>query len=81
MVSNVINLTAVRKIKQLEQSVKDYKAILTIKQTYLNNLSQFRHYDTIRNDFAETYDAVTQLMFKIGLYEKKLEHLRKEVHE
>lgn len=76
---NVVDLTTVRKIKGLEKSIFVKKQILRIKEDYLNRLSQFQQYDSIRIECHKLNDVIMKMTFSIGMYEQTLERLRKEV--
>lgn len=79
MTTDITDIEIVRKIKRLETSIKRKRQILTIKETYINNLSAFQIYDTVRVECHRVNDDVSRLMFSIGMEEQTLERLRKEV--
>lgn len=76
---NIVDLTVVRKINGLVESIKTKRRILKIKEDYLNKLSEFQNYDTIRVECHKIHDDNMKLSFSIGMYEQTLERLRKEV--
>lgn len=77
--NNVVYLDTIRKIKGLEESIKTKRQILRIKRDYLNKLSVFQRYDSIRIECHKLDDTITRMMFSIGMHEQTLERLRKEV--
>lgn len=76
---NVVYLTVLRKIKGLEETIKNKRNLLKVKEDYLNQLSKFQYYDTIRIECHKLYDDNTRLLFNIGMHEQALENLRKEL--
>lgn len=77
--NNVVSLDTVRKIKRLERSIIEKRNILKIREEYLNKLSVFQKYDTIRIECHELDRSNTELEITIGIMESKLITLQKEL--
>lgn len=78
-VSNVTDLTVVRKIRSLERSVKEWQNILNVKKSYLKQLTQYKNYSSIFNECAQLNDDIMRIEFKMGMHLQTLERLRKEL--
>jgi hypothetical protein len=79
--SNLVNLDVLRKIKGLERSIKEKREILSIREEYLNKLSRFQKYDTIRIECHELDRSIFDLSITIGIMESKLIKLEKELKD
>lgn len=88
MTSNVFQLADARakaelrkKIEGLQKSISEKRRILEIREDYLNKLSGFQKYDTIRIECHDLFQKNLDLSMSIGIMEMKLTKFEKELNE
>lgn len=80
--NNIVELSrggTLRKIKQLNEYLKDYGEIKNIKQKYLNNLQRHANYHTIKLECHNLQEQIRTLDIQLADMDVKLNMLKKEL--